>query len=334
MSELATRVRLLIVGTPRSGTTLVQRLSCSLPGVVVPYETHFFTKGFELLRGTDGAVLKGPALRIGLERYAEMPHLMGAELDVGAVAARADASPPTWLGLFDAVVGTLAGNAEILGEKTPGHLRWAGSLARVRRDLRVIAVVRDPRASIASQHQTPWGGIHVDVAARRWLDDQLTVGRLAVDLGDRCLVLRYEDVAADPKTARARIARFLGAPGSSESDAVSTQFQLPWEDWKRPPDAPITEDRISAWAQSLRSIDADRIGVICASALARYGYESALPRPWRVRWVRASMPLRARRRAQRFEARTAAVRAAINAVDFRDGDSEPSAEPSNRTAGA
>jgi len=32
-----------IVGSPRSGTTLVQRLCCELEGVVVPYETHFFS---------------------------------------------------------------------------------------------------------------------------------------------------------------------------------------------------------------------------------------------------------------------------------------------------
>lgn len=33
----------LIVGTPRSGTTLVQRLASELPGVAIPPETHFFS---------------------------------------------------------------------------------------------------------------------------------------------------------------------------------------------------------------------------------------------------------------------------------------------------
>jgi len=32
----------LIVGSARSGTTLVQRLACELPGVAMPPETHFF----------------------------------------------------------------------------------------------------------------------------------------------------------------------------------------------------------------------------------------------------------------------------------------------------
>ena len=35
-------VDFLIVGTPRSGTTLVQRLACELPGVGMPRETEFW----------------------------------------------------------------------------------------------------------------------------------------------------------------------------------------------------------------------------------------------------------------------------------------------------
>lgn len=320
MAELpashTSRVGLLIVGTPRSGTTLVQRLACAISGVAIPYETHFFTKGFALLGDADGRVLVGSALRNGLERYSKLPHLKGAELDLREIAARAEAAPPSWLCLFDAVVATLAGDADVLGEKTPGHLRWAGRVAEVRRDLRVIAVVRDPRAAIASQHQTPWGGNHVDLAARRWLDDQCVVSQLSKDLGDRCLVLRYEDVVANPDTTRARIARFLPVTGSAGTEMTSVPFQLPWEDWKRPADAPITGERVDAWSQSLRSIDADRIGMICAPVLERFGYRSALPGPWRARWVVATTSRRDRRRARRFKARAMAAHAAIASVDL------------------
>ena len=38
----AADVSFLMVGTPRSGTTLLQRLACELPGVGMPPETHFF----------------------------------------------------------------------------------------------------------------------------------------------------------------------------------------------------------------------------------------------------------------------------------------------------
>src|SRR5262245_51226417 len=57
----------LIVGTPRSGTTLVQRLATELPGVRVPPETHFFPHfGSDLIKRTSFPLDAG-----GIEREVE-----------------------------------------------------------------------------------------------------------------------------------------------------------------------------------------------------------------------------------------------------------------------
>ena len=52
MSDRPAELSFLVVGTARSGTTLVQRLCCELPRVWVPGETHFWSMAPEIqMRG-------------------------------------------------------------------------------------------------------------------------------------------------------------------------------------------------------------------------------------------------------------------------------------------
>ncbi|MGZ4713569.1 MAG: sulfotransferase family protein [Acidimicrobiia bacterium] len=311
-------VRFLIVGTPRSGTTLVQRLACELPGVGIPYETHFFTKGVEVLTEGHARPHVDPfdpdRLRAALTRYAALPHLEGAHLDVDAVLDRVGPDP-SLLDLFDAVVATMAGDAPVLGEKTPGHLHWAAAIAQVRPELRVIGVVRDPRAAIASQRAVPWGSNRVDVASGLWVDDQRTLAALADRLGDRMIVLRYEDVAAEPGVARTAIAGLLGlrepegATGAGQSPSGS--LRLPWETWKESVDAPIGVERVDAWREALTVLDAARVRAECSPMLERFGYGDLAPGAITGPVLRATMGRHIRRRRRNRARRRDSLRAIV-----------------------
>jgi hypothetical protein len=315
------RVAFLVVGTPRSGTTLVQRLACELPGVAIPYETHFFTKGLDLLEA-QGALPLGPgALARGLEAYAALPHLEGAGLRADAVVARLGDRPGTPLAVFDAVVAELTGGGEVLGEKTPGHLHWAGRLASARPELRVVAVVRDPRAVAASQRAVPWGAGPADLAARRWLDDQRALDALVAQLGPRLLLVRYEDVVVAPDATRVAIGELLGrAPGAAPEAAgaagpAGASLRLPWEVWKSDAEQPVTAARRDAWAEVLTVGEADRIMAICAPLLDRFGYGAGLPSLPRRVWALATAGRAARRRARALDRRRAALRARVAGTD-------------------
>jgi hypothetical protein len=310
------RVAFLVVGTPRSGTTLVQRLAGELPGVAIPYETHFFPRGLDALAGHGDFPLAGAALRAGLEEYAASPYLEGAALDVDAVLARLDGRAASPLAAFDAVVATAAGDAAVLGEKTPGHLHWAAALAAARPDLRVVGVVREPRAVVASHRNVPWGGVRVEIVARRWLDDQQTLAALRDTLGPRLLVVRYEDVVTDPGAAQAALAGFLdrrpepvgAAPGAT------APARLPWETWKDAADQPISAARVDAWTETLTRVEGDRVAMICRSQLDGFGYGSSRPGPGRGAWALATSARGTRTRARALAERREAQRARIAAT--------------------
>jgi len=326
------RVGFLIVGSPRSGTTLVQRLACEIPGVSVPIETHFFTRGLAIFRDRGGFPQQDSVLLGSIEEYVRIPQLEGAGVVASGIFERLHARANNALEVFDAVVSELAGDAELLGEKTPGHLPWVGRLVQARPDLRVVAVVREPRAVVASQLGVSWGQAPVDLLALRWLDDQQVVVALGAELGHRMLTLRYEDVVADPARARTLIRRTLGrnSEGGTDARVVGDELRteagsavrpesplyLPWETWKHDAGGEIRQDRVSSWAEALSTVEAERVNLVCGSLLERFGY----PRP-RLCWARRarlalSAPRGTRRRSRALLARRAALRDSISSVDL------------------
>jgi hypothetical protein len=203
----------LIAGTPRSGTTLVQRLACELPGVRVPPETHFFSLFARGLTKRRRFPLEGDALREELDSFARLDTSRSFQLEPHALMERLGGRCETVVQLFGVIVRHLARDADVCGEKTTDHLLWWRPLSRALPRLKLVAVVRDPRSVVASNLAVPWGMTSHVVLAERWAADQREVAQARAELGSkRCLILRYEDVVAAPTEARARISALLARP--------------------------------------------------------------------------------------------------------------------------
>lgn len=269
------------MGTPRSGTTLTQRLACELPGVKVPPETHFFARFYpRLFRWS--FPLQGAELREATAAFTATKRVQDAHLDADRLVERLNGRADGPLELFAAVVEEMAsGGARIYGEKTPPHLAWWGPLARGLPSLKIIAVVRDPRAVVASWLDTPWMPPRRDgyvLVAERWRLDQWVIARALETLGpDRCLLLRYEDVVVDPDRARAAIAALIGVEGGGPVRTPDAgELYLPWETVKSRSVGEITADRVRAWEERLPPGHARRVEAVCRRAMLRFGYPTDL----------------------------------------------------------
>jgi hypothetical protein len=293
----------LIVGTPRSGTTLVQRLACELPGVEVPPETHFFSLLAPALLERRPFPMRPAAVFDELERFAALQTSRDLAFDPHAAAARLRLGADSVLDLFAAVVAELAPGAAIVGEKTPNHLLWWRPLARAAPWLRWVVVVRDPRAVVASYRAT-WGARDHVVLAERWRSDQRQVAALLEELGPAgAMLLRYEDVVDRPAQARDRLAAFVGLEPDSGERAEITRIALPWEIWKHGAAGPIDAARKSAWRGELSGAEASAVAAIAGAGMERFGYPA--PRPLaRAARVALLTPVAQRRRA-RFRLRRA-----------------------------
>ncbi|HEY7439320.1 MAG TPA: sulfotransferase [Acidimicrobiia bacterium] len=318
-------VSTLVVGSPRSGTTLVQRLASELPGVAIPFETHFFTKGLPLILARRTFPIGREELVRGLASYCALPALEGSGLSADAILEQLDLPARSALQVFDAVVAAACGHARGYAEKTPAHLFWAARLLGMRKGLRVVGVVRDPRAVVLSRLEVPWGRSRVDVQAYRWLEAQQEMARLTKAFPDRVRVWHYEDVVAEPDATRADLASFMrvdASAGAATSEQGKSTLGLEWETWKTAADAPITRDREERWRDVLDSDQLELIGAICAPMLARYGYEDAMTSD-RALTGRSGAARETKRRLRALEEETARRREEIATTDL--GEADPSA---------
>ncbi len=265
----------LVVGSPRSGTTLVQRLASELPGVRVTPETHFYPLFYEPHLRRTRFPLEGGRLRAALETYLAIRAVRDLPLGAERLTARLEGRCESAWQLFAAVVDELAGDARVVGEKTPNHLRWWRPLHRAAPGLRFVAVVRDPRAVVASAKAAPFGMDSAVLVASAWREDQRDLDRARRELApDRLLELRYEDVVTDPDDARDRIGRFLGVRGPAVpiADQAATLFPA-WEaGWKGRALGPVQVDRRDAWRSTLTVREVAQVEAVLGARLSRAGY--------------------------------------------------------------
>jgi hypothetical protein len=302
----------MIVGTPRSGTTLCQRLACELDGVVVPPETHFFSLFAPSLLDHQRFPLAGTELVREFDRFAALRTSRSLGLHVGDAVARVDGRVGSILQMFEAVLRTLTGDAPTIGEKTPNHLLWWRVLAVALPSVRFVAMVRDPRAVVASYRQA-WGSRDHTVLAERWVSDQQQVRALADTLGpQRSLILKYEDVVVNPQNARDRLAGFVGSP---EGDGQQTRFVfLPWEGWKEGAMGPITRTRTAAWKDVLSPAEEADILAIASGEMRLAGYGDAASSEESAHQRVAAMPRDQQWKRQKFRIRRAVKLARIAAT--------------------
>jgi hypothetical protein len=265
--------RFLVVGTARSGTTLVQRLASELDGVRVPTETHFL-RFLPSIIDEPGFPLGGADLVAVLERYRVFAAVMldGIAFDVDAVVESLDGTCERPLDLFGAIVRHLASGAPLTGEKSPGHLLWWRPLARARPDLRFVGVVRDPRAVVAS-HRALWGGA-TELISLRWKADTAVLEDAAPALGPRLLLLRYEDVVTAPDGAKERLAAFLETtvPAAVAAPGGAAPLFGAGETWKDRALRPVDATRADAWREALTPRDVGVVEAVCRRGMRAHGY--------------------------------------------------------------
>jgi len=271
-------VDFLIVGTPRSGTTLVQRLACELPGIGMPRETEFWLKYRSSPLRSVSFPLEGDDLRWHLARLVTARPLDRQEIDLDALIDAMGGRCSSPVEMFAGLVRFLAGTPQLAGEKTPSHLWWWPPLTVAMPALKIIGVVRDPRAVAASMRTMPWGPHRAALISEWWAADQRCLARAYVSLPDRVLVLRYEDVVTDPRFAQERIARFLGVElhPTGEGQRVAPLFDDgQW--WMRRAFQTVSRDRVDAWRRDLDRRKVRQIESISWREMRSFGYDVDYP---------------------------------------------------------
>lgn len=206
-----------IVGSERSGTTLLMALLGHHPRLAVPEVTWYYPR-FRAYLHTYGDLDKPEHFRTLLSEMAFGLKTPFFGLDwhpttiVDTLLARAPEQ--SFRGAFNALLGTYAEavGKPRWGEKTPHHLYYVREILEDFPNARILHLTRDGRDVAAEQIRSAFGPTNVVAAAKIWQRTQNTAATLRAELSGSgsWLDVSYESLAREPETVLRQVLDFLG----------------------------------------------------------------------------------------------------------------------------
>ena len=268
---------IFIVGTPRSGTTVFSNKLTSVTGIVIAPETHFMAEVWSPLRHLDLADER--SLNTAITRFSS--GIWFSDLGIEEEQIKNEflkQAELTWPVFFNIVLKLYADSkqAKYYGEKTPGHYHYVSNFLDWYPDCRVIFMMRDPRAVVASNLRAPFSPSYVWFVARRW--KQVANIHQQHQSDPRVLKVCYENFVADPETLLTRLCQNLGiepatqqmhssiAPATPKKSAWRTQHLLA-------AGSSVNKKSLSKWRKELSNYEIWLAERIAGPLMQHYGYE-------------------------------------------------------------
>jgi len=282
----------VVVGCPRSGTTLITVMLDSHPELAMPPETAFLPQ-MRTLEGKAGPELCSAFFAlvttdrwnasnwndIGIDRDAYWRRLR--ELETFSVTAG--------LRVLYGMYADAAGK-RLFGEKTPANTNWMPLIASLLPEARFIHIIRDPRDVVLSLGRTS-AGASVAQSAQSWVG-MVSSARAFASSGGPYHELRYEELLREPERRVRDACAFLGldytdrmldyrASGARHIGHLGDRL-LP-NGVARVPRAlrarlhenltrPLQTDRAGAWRSEMSAADRRTVETIAGPLMRELGY--------------------------------------------------------------
>lgn len=260
---------IFVVGNGRSGTTLMEMMMSAHPNIYVCHELAYYAWFTGALRTRSVSDLLDP--------YFSTVNFRWLRLHPRTVTERLPDSlprPEAWK-LFEVMMRLKSASLGKVryGDKSPPHIWYLRSIFRDFPDARVIVMVRDPRGEAASVSNMPWGCAK-DLP--NCLINELT-RKAVLRQTEEMLVVRLEDLQADPRAQMERVLEFVGEPWDEavldHPNHDPDPGRLPDVPWFSSSEAPVQQQE-PAW----RRLSPERIALIewlCRKSMKLHGYEPA-----------------------------------------------------------
>ncbi len=221
--------RIFLVGSPRSGTTILQSLLAAHPEIISFPESKFF----HYLLYEEFATKLPSRLETFLRNEIHRPELLNDFDDNQTVANKA-----SW---FVRILDGLAieENKSIWLEKTPEHIYFIEDIQRLVPDAKFIHILRDGMDTIASMYEATrnftdlWGGVwDLEHCIDRWKDAVLTSHKYINN--SRHILVKYEELIDNKNVVLTNICNFLGIEYDCamlinyKEKAANLSLNLPW----------------------------------------------------------------------------------------------------------
>jgi hypothetical protein len=275
-----------LVGSARSGTTLLQRIVDAHPEIAVTPETHWVPRWYERRVGLTSDDRITPALLEKLFAYRRFPRFGIAPGELRRLAEQ-PLTYSAFVGGFYDLYGRNHGK-RLVGDKTGEYARRVSTLHGLWPSARFVHLIRDGRdvcLSVLSWKEDPgasrfatWHQDPVSTTALWWRRN-VRMGREAgASLSsDLYYEVRYEALVAEPERECAALCDFLGVPYDQailrfhEGRTTSGPGLSSKDQW-----LPITPG-LRDWKSQMPPEDVERFEAVAGDLLDELGYPRAVP---------------------------------------------------------
>ena len=271
-----------IVGSARSGTTLLRLMLNAHPDVAVPPESRFITE----LHPGGGKV----QVDTFLTALAAHKRFQTWDLPIAVVAEelRSTAGDAKEVGYAEAIAAPFRAYARVggktrWGDKTPRYVEHLELLSSLFPTARFIHLIRDGRNVALSYANVPFGPKTVGKAAALWSKRVCAgyqVGRAL--LRDRYLEVLYEDLVEDAEGETKDICHFIGLdfdPGMLDYTERARGSVLPRASMYNPHVKRKPTANVRSWQDSMPSEQVEVFEAVAGDTLSLIGYERRFPNP-------------------------------------------------------
>jgi hypothetical protein len=271
---------IIVVGCPRSGTTMLQLMLHSHARIAIPPENRFVLPTYQRRRSFGD--LTRPDNRRALARSIVGQAKFGdLGLDPDEIVDAIVAAQPTVGSALGTVFQRYAAKfgKPRWGDKRPAYLRSLDVVLRLFPDAQIINIVRDGRDCVASLKEMPW--------RQRSLNEWITSWARAVDEGNRAARMldpttyhqvRYEDLVSDPEPHLRKLCAFLEEeydPAMAEPSGAAAVAVPAYKTWHSRTHGAVTTERVRSWSQRLTTEELALCEAALGDRLVSCGYELA-----------------------------------------------------------
>ncbi len=284
---------IFIVGYPRSGTTLLQRLLAGLPGVYTFPESHYFCVVEKQLAWDGQGYILPDSLPAACAKVSEKMAMTFSDGELARLLARSVSKELTSKDLFEYIVTRALSSVQPQIdsqssyrwlEKTPNHALFVDRILQFYPQAQLLHILRHPVPAVCSRKiKFPFNReLPVEELARRWLKMMQRLDRFKQDFPGVILTVRYEDLVADMASVMGRVQSFLGLldenisalQSANPSRIGAAAFILAAESWKFEDLKTEIRNTNESYRALISLAEIDAIESIVGPVMERFGYES------------------------------------------------------------
>ncbi len=264
----------IIFGTPRSGTTILAHTLNSHPDITIPHETDFIVPMVFLFTRIQDAALGKKLIADLITHSTAYQKSIGEYIPPGRVHEIIDSSEYRAGAILQALYKEIAAIADtkIAGDKSPNDLDYVKILVEsgTLSEIKILHIVRDVRDLMVSLNRTGWLPDADQYFPRFWSNNNLYLYTKYNQGPETYLLVRYEDLAIEPKETIEQICAFLNVPFYEEMLSPDKRTER-YQD-RNNLQKPIYKERVGVYRTALDAETVAEYEGQAGEGLSTFGY--------------------------------------------------------------